>query len=150
MGTHTPKELLNLWKKEDLSLEKATGHSLQNIADLATKQTKTEAKTNGLEHTTQNIAQDQEKLLSKMKDLQTIVGKLLTLAQAEWQSKTAQAELKTLKKDLLALKDLPITTIKKRFITRQLTTTNLCKKTTTNYRKERNILTSFVPFLNSL
>ena len=114
MGTHTPKELLNLWTKEALSFEEVTGHSLQNIANLATEQTKTEAKTNGLEHTTQNIAQDQEKLISKMKELQTIVLKLLTLAQTEWQSETTQAELKALKQDLLTLNGLPIKTTKKK------------------------------------
>ena len=41
--------------------------------------------------------------------------KLLTLAQAEWQSETAQAELKTLKHDLLNLNGLPIKTTKKRW-----------------------------------
>ena len=115
MGTHTPQELLDAWKKEELSFERVTGHSLQNIADLATEQTKIKAKANGLEHTTKNITQDQEKLIIRMKDLQTIVGKLLTLAQAEWQSKTAQAELKTLKQDLLNLNGLPVTTTKKKW-----------------------------------
>ena len=64
MGTHTPQKLLELWKKEALSFERVTGHSLQNIADLATEQTKIKAKANGLEHSTQNIAQEQEKILS--------------------------------------------------------------------------------------
>ena len=114
MGTHTPQELLNAWKKEELSFERVTGHSLQNIVDLATQQTKTHAKTNGLEHTTQNLAQDQEKILTKMKDLQAIVLKFLTLALAEWQSETAQAELKTLKRALLNLNGLPVKTTKKR------------------------------------
>ena len=114
MGTHTPKELLDLWIKEALSFEEVTGHSLQNIANLTTKQTQTEAKTMGLEHTTHNIAQDQEKLGVKMKELQAIVLKLLTLAQAEWQSETTQAELKTLKQDLRKLKSLPVKTTKKK------------------------------------
>ena len=114
MGTHTPKDLLDLWTKEELSFEEVTGHSLQNIADLATKQTKTHAKTNGLEHTTQNLAQAHEKLITRMKELQAIVGKLLTLAESEWQSETAQTELKSLRHDLLKLNGLPVTTIKKR------------------------------------
>ena len=114
MGTHTPKELLDLWIKDELSFERVTGHSLQNIVDLATEQTKTQAKTNGLEHTTQNIAQDQEKLLLKVKELQAIVLKLLTLAESEWQSETAQTELKKLKRDLLNLNGLPVKTTKKR------------------------------------
>ena len=117
MGTHTPKDLLDLWIKEKLSFDKVTGHSLQNIVDLAAEQTKTQAKTNGLEHTTQNIAQDQEKLLTKMKDLQAIVLKLLTLAQAEWQSETAQTELKKLKRELLNLNGLPVKKTKKRIKT---------------------------------
>ena len=112
MGTYTPKKLLDAWTKEKLSFDRVTGHSLQNIADLTTRQTKTEAKTNGLEHSTQNIAQDQEKLTLKMEDLQAIVLKLLTLAQAEWQSETTQAELKKLKKEILNLRSLPITTTK--------------------------------------
>ena len=114
MGTHTPEKLLDLWIKDKLSFEKVTGHSLQNIANLATQQTKTQAKTNGLEHTTQNIAQDQEKLQLKMKDLQAIVLKLLTLAQTEWQSENAQEELKTLKRDLLDLNGLPVKKTRKR------------------------------------
>ena len=117
MGTLTPKELLDAWKKEELSFERVTGHSLQNIANLATRQTKTEAKANGLEYTTQNIAQDQEKLQLKMKKLQAILLKLLTLAQTEWQSETTQAELKTLRHDLLNLNGLPVKTTKKRIIT---------------------------------
>ena len=75
MGTYAPKKLLNLWIKDEMDFEKVTGHSLQNIVDLATKQTKTQAKTNGLEHTVQNMAKDQEKLQLKMKDLQAIVLK---------------------------------------------------------------------------
>ena len=114
MGTHTPQELLDLWTKEELSFERVTGHSLQNIVDLATAQTKTQAKTNGLEHTTQNLAQDQEKILTRMKDLQAIVGKLLTLAESEWQSETAQAELKKLKSELSNLNGLPVKTTKKK------------------------------------
>ena len=115
MGTHTPQELLDAWKKEEMSFERVTGHSLQNVANLATEQTKIKAKTNGLEHTTQNIAQDQEKLLTKMKELQAIVLKLLTLAQAEWQNETTQAELKTLKRELLNLNGLPVKKTKKRW-----------------------------------
>ena len=114
MGTHNPKELLNLWIKDEMGFEEVTGHSLQNIADLATKQTKTHAKTNGLEHTIQNLAQDQEKILNRMKDLQAIVGKLLTLAESEWQSETAQTELKKLKQELLNLNGLPVKTTKKK------------------------------------
>ena len=117
MGTHTPKELLDLWTKEELSFERVTGHSLQNIVDLATEQTKIKAKANGFEHTTQNIANNQEKILSKMKDLQAIVGKLLTLAETEWQSETAQTELKKLKRELSTLNGLPVKTTKKRITT---------------------------------
>ena len=117
MGTHTPKELLVLWTKEELSFERVTGHSLQNIVNLEAKQTKTHAKTNGLEHTVQNMANDQEKILNRMKDLQAIVGKLLILAESEWQSETAQTELKKLKRELLNLNGLPVKTTKKRITT---------------------------------
>jgi hypothetical protein len=34
MGTMSPKELLNLWVKDDMPVEMAIGHILQNLAKL--------------------------------------------------------------------------------------------------------------------
>ncbi len=34
MGTISPKELLNLWTKDDMPVEMAIGHILQNLAKL--------------------------------------------------------------------------------------------------------------------
>jgi hypothetical protein len=36
MGTMSPKELLNLWAKDDMPVEMAMGHVLQNLAKLQT------------------------------------------------------------------------------------------------------------------